>query len=235
MLKIFFEQCRKVDLLTNEASSVAQDLYAWLRLPHPATTRSDIVHLIALVDSLLAPVPVGEQFALTPWGEWVADFDRWTALVREREELRGKLKEYNELKLLALDLDLMNQKWLASQKAWFVPKWLHIANIRGCLKTARLDQTKPDPAKINEILKAAIRLRTVNSELAAVTQKARAIAFGLILGRGADYQLDHLILVRAWGVAFDERLAALVGENADWQNHFTNAHWRPFETRPCEL
>lgn len=209
-----FEQCRLVEFLTKEAILAARDLHGWLA-PRANATRIDIVHLVALVDSLLAPVPVGEQFALTPWGEWVAEFDRWTALVRERGELRSKLKEYDEVKLLALDLDLMNQKWLASQKAWFVPKWLHIAKIRGHLKTARPDQTKPDPRKIDEVFKAAFRLRSINADLAAATPRAEPI-LGPIWARG-EPQLDHLTVVRTWGVAFDERLAALTGENVQWQ------------------
>lgn len=210
-----FEQCREIEALTKQAAESSQDLHAWVHFPRAAATRSDIAHLVALVDSLLAPVPVGEQFALTPWTEWVRDLDRWTGLVRERVELRGRLKGYDEPKLLALNLDLLNQKWQASQKAWFLPKWLNIAGVRRQLQTARPDQTKPDPATIGEVLKAATRLRTINAELAGAALKADPL-LGPIWGRG-EPALDHLVQVRAWGVAFDERLAALVGNNADWQ------------------
>lgn len=209
-----FEQCREIQILTKQALEAAQDLHGWLHFPRAAATRGDIAHLIALVDSLLAPVPVGEQFALSPWPEWVADFDRWIALVRERVDLRRKLSGYDEPKLLALNLDLLNQKWQAAQKTWFLPKWLHIANVRRHLQTARSDQAKLDSATMGEVLKAALRLRTVNAELVAAVPKAEPL-LGPIWNRG-EPQLDHLIQVRAWGVAFEERLVSLAGEDSAW-------------------
>ena len=84
-----------------------------------AAARTDIAHLVALVDSLLAPAPVGEQFATARGRKWVAEFDQWTALVRERIDLRARLTGYDEPKLLALDLDMLSQKWQAAQKRGF--------------------------------------------------------------------------------------------------------------------
>jgi len=226
-----FEQCREIQILTKEAVEAAQDLHVWLHFPRAAATRGDIAHLIALVDSLLAPVPVGEQFALTPWSEWVADFDRWTALVRERVELRGKLTGYDEPKLLALNLDLLNQKWQAAQKAWFLPKWLDTTNVRRHLQTARPDQTRPDVVTMGEVLKAALRLRTVNAELVTAAPNAEPL-LGPIWSRG-EPQLDHLVQVRAWGVTFEERLGSLVGEDAVWLDQLRKLIGNLFKQGPA--
>jgi AAA domain/Protein of unknown function (DUF4011) len=95
-----------------------------------------------------------------------------------------------------------------------LPKWLHIANVRRHLQTARSDQTKLDAATMGEVLKAALRLRTVNAELVAAAPKAEPL-LGPIWSRG-ETQLDHLIQVRAWGVAFEERLVSLAGEDSAW-------------------
>ena len=74
-----FKQCQQMEFLTRQAIEAAHDLHTWIGFPRAAATRTDIGHLVALVDSLLAPAPVGEQFATTAWQEWVADLDQWTA------------------------------------------------------------------------------------------------------------------------------------------------------------
>ena len=211
-----FKQCQQMEILTRQAIEAAHDLHTWIDFPRAAATRTDIAHLVALVDSLLAPAPVGEQFAATAWQEWVADFDQWTALVRERIDLRARLTGFDEPKLLALDLDMLSQKWQAAQKSWFFPKWLRITSVRGQLRIVRSDQTRPDAAKMGEVLKAASRLRAINSELATASSKAETL-LGPVWSRG-EPQLDHLIQVRTWGVALHERLAALAGDDSDWMS-----------------
>ena len=208
------EQSRQLIDLTQQAIEAAHDLHKWLQFPRAAASRTDIVHLVALVDSLLAPAPVGEQFALAVWGEWVADFDKWTALVRERVELRARLTGYNEPNLLNLDLDILGQKWQAAQKAWFLPKCWGISGVRRQLQTARPDQTRPDKAKLGEVLKTASRLRVINDELTAASFKAESL-LGPVWNRG-EPQLDHLIQVRTWGAALHERLASLAGDDVAW-------------------
>jgi very-short-patch-repair endonuclease len=211
-----FKRCQEMEVLTRQAIEAANDLHTWIAFPRATATRTDIAHLVALVDSLLAPAPVGEQFAITAWQAWVGDLDKWIALVRERIDLRSQLTGYDEPKILALDLDMLSQKWQAAQKTWFLPKWLKISSIRRQLQTARPDQTKPDATKLGDVLKAALRLRVINGELAAANSKAEAL-LGPVWSRG-EPQLDHLIQVRTWGAALDERLAALAGDDADWMS-----------------
>ena len=69
---------------------------------------------------------------------------------------------------------------------------------------------------MGEVLKAALRLRAINSELATANSKAETL-LGPVWSRG-EPQLDHLIQVRTWGVALHERLAALAGDDADWMS-----------------
>ena len=138
------------------------------------------------------------------------------SLVRERIDLRARLTGYDESKILALDLDMLSQKWQAAQKTWFLPKWLKIASVRRQLQTARPDQTKPDADKLGEVLKAALRLRAINSELITANSKAETL-LGPVWSRG-EPQLDHLVQVRAWGAALHERLATLVGEDKEWMS-----------------
>ena len=57
---------------------------------------------------------------------------------------------------------------------------------------------------------------SINGELAAANSKAEAL-LGPVWSRG-EPQLDHLIQVRTWGAALDERLAALAGDDADWMS-----------------
>ena len=211
-----FEECRQLEILTKQGIEVAHDLHRWLQFPRAAASRTDIAHLVALVDSLLAPAPVGEQFATAVWHEWVGDLDKWTSLVCERKDLRTQFTGYDESKLFALDLDMLSQKWQAAQKTWFLPKWLKISSVRRQFQSARPDQTRPDATKLGEVVKAALRLRAINGELAAANSKAEAL-LGPVWSRG-EPQLEHLVQVRAWGVALHERLAALAGDDMDWMS-----------------
>jgi len=226
-----FKQCRQMDVLTRQATEAAADLHTWISFPRKAATRTDIAHLVALVDSLLAPAPVGEQFATAVWQEWVAELNQWIALVRERIELRKRLTGYDEPKLLALDLDMLNQKWQSAQKAWFAPKWLRMTYIRRHLRAARPDQTRPDPAKMGEVLTAVLRLRVINGELANANSKAEAL-LGPVWSRG-EPQLDHLVQVRTWGAALHERLAALVGEDKEWMSRLRELIANLFKQGPA--
>jgi very-short-patch-repair endonuclease len=209
-----FEQGRALGELTRTTIEVLRDLHLWIRFPRPAASRSDIANLVALVDTLTAGVPVAERFATTPWHEWVAKFDHWIAVVRERIELRKRLAGYEETKLLALDLDVLNQKCQVAQKTWFLPKWLHLAAVRKHLRTSRTDQAKPDIASMGEVVQAALRLRSINQELAGANGEAESL-LGPIWNRG-EPELDNLTQVRDWGSALHERIGTLAGADADW-------------------
>ena len=96
----------------------------------------------------------GAGFATTPWDTWSPSFDRWIALVRERSDLRAKLDGYDEAKLLALDLDLLQQKWKKAQSAWFLPKMLNTGSVRGNLRKALPDKVKPDEPGMGDVAAA---------------------------------------------------------------------------------
>lgn len=209
-----FEQSRIIEPLILEATRTFRDLQAWLKPPKQITTRTDIIHLVALVDSLITAVPISEEFITTPWPEWVGIFDQWVDLIRERIELRQKLTGYDEQKLLTLELDTINQKWLAAKGAWFLPKWFGTASVRSQLKIARPDHTKPEVTQLDGILLAALRLRTINRELATANPKA-TVLLGPIWA-GGEPKLEHLTHVREWGASLNERLLILIGDDYDW-------------------
>jgi very-short-patch-repair endonuclease len=209
-----FGSSRELCELINGAGEAARDLHTLLRFPRATVSRTELVHLVGLVDSLLGPLPVGTAFATAPRNEIVAALDGWIALVRERAGLRAKLKEYDEAKLLALDLDALQQRWESAQTAWFLAKWLRIGGVRRQLRTARPDNARPDVASLAAILKAALRLRTINASLASATPDAEAY-LGLIWARG-EPDGEALAIVRAWGEALHASMAACAGNDLDW-------------------
>jgi len=212
-----FKQCHEIQIILKVAIESARDLHTWIGFPRATATRTDIVRLVAFVDSLLAPMPIAEGFATTPWQEWVSDFDHWIRLVRECGELRSRLTGYEESKLISLDLEFLNKKFQSAQNAWFLPKWLHLSAVRRQLRTARPDQSQPDTTKMGDVLKDALRLRTINGELSASSAMAESL-LGPIWNQG-EPKIEHLTQVREWGAALNTRMAALVAEDTDWLAH----------------
>jgi very-short-patch-repair endonuclease len=77
--------------LATTTLDASRQLRTWLRCAGSTATRQELAHLGALVESLLAPEPVGAAFATTPWNQLATDLDSWIALARERADLRTKL------------------------------------------------------------------------------------------------------------------------------------------------
>ena len=85
--------------LAQSAADATRELRTWLHCPGSAVSKADMANLLALVDSLLTPEPVGAAFATTPWDQLSAHLDAWIPLVRERCELRDKLAEIHKIKV----------------------------------------------------------------------------------------------------------------------------------------
>ena len=209
-----FERGGELAALITTAVKASHDLYAWLRLRNPTASRAEIVNRIQLVDSLVAPVPVAAAFVTTPWNKIASDLDGWIALVRERVNLRAKLKSYDEAKLLALDLDDLQQRWKSAQTSWFLIKWLLTLGVRRQLRTARLDNTSPDATTFTAVLQDALRLRAINAALTSATPLAESY-LGLVWAKG-EPDADSLVQTRAWGEALHAHMAACAGDNLDW-------------------
>ena len=86
------DRVRELAALTQGTIDASRDLRTWLRFSQTAAGHQELAHLLALAESLLAPEPVGSAFATTPWNQLAADLDTWIALLRERTELREKLR-----------------------------------------------------------------------------------------------------------------------------------------------
>lgn len=209
-----FAESRALGALTKNAVEASRALVKWFHAPRPTVSRRELAHWKALVDSLLAPHPVGAAFATTPWHEWVGELERWIALARERAELRRQLVGYEEAKLLALDLELLNRKWLAAQKSWFLPKWLRIGAVRRHLRSARPDMVRPDVAVLGGVLAAALRLRAINSDFISSAAKGEAL-LGAAWAKG-EADAAALAQIRIWGATLHEQIAIVVGDDTEW-------------------
>lgn len=208
------DRIRELSALTANALEATRELRTWLRCPNAAASRQELAHLGALVESLLAPEPVGAAFATTPWNQLAVDLETWIALTRERTELRAKLSAYDESKLLALDLDALQAKWSSAQTAWFLVKWFRIGNVRRQLRVARIDAAKPQVAALGSMLSDAQRLRAINAQLAAAAPTAQACLGGL-WSKG-EPSSDSLVRVCRWGEVFHARMLACAGGDLGW-------------------
>ncbi|MDB6066700.1 MAG: hypothetical protein JWR26_2908 [Pedosphaera sp.] len=107
------DRMRELGILTKNAAEAAHDLRKWLNFPKESANLAELVHVAALVSSLLAPESVGPSFAITPWNQLGADFNEWIALVQERGEHRVKLtpllKEQSQQ--LAITAQLACENW----------------------------------------------------------------------------------------------------------------------------
>ncbi|MCB1129744.1 MAG: DUF4011 domain-containing protein, partial [Verrucomicrobiae bacterium] len=75
---------------SRQTIEATQDLVKWLQVLHPLSRR-DLQHLDELLESLLAPEPVGPGFATTPWAQLSVDLETWCAWTGERGKLRAEL------------------------------------------------------------------------------------------------------------------------------------------------
>jgi very-short-patch-repair endonuclease len=208
------ELIRALVAQTTVTAEATHELRTWLRCPGESVSRRQLQDLRALTESLAAPEPVGPAFATTPWPQLEADLDRWIPLVRERAAVRSRLGGYDEAKLLALDLDALKAKWTLAQSSWFLMKWLRIGSVRRMLRTTRPDQSRPEVAQLGENLDDALRLRTINTELAAAAPIALA-CLGAVWAKG-EPDPEALAKARTWGEALHARMLACASDDLVW-------------------
>jgi very-short-patch-repair endonuclease len=200
--------------LATTTLDASRQLRTWLRCAGSTATRQELAHLGALVESLLAPEPVGAAFATTPWNQLSADLDNWIALTRERAERRARLTDYDETKLLTLELDALHSKWTSAQTAWFLAKWFRIGSVRRQLQPTRTDAAKPDVKTLGSILSDAQRLRAINTQLGAAAPTAQA-CLGVLWAKG-EPSADALVRAREWGEVLHPRMLACAGDDLGW-------------------
>jgi very-short-patch-repair endonuclease len=225
-----FQKGRELEVLLKAAASAADNLLWWLQAPVPQATREELVNLAALAESLLDTDEVGAGFATTPWETWSPSFDRWISLVRERSDLRAKLHGYDEAKLLALDLDLLHQKWKKAQSTWFLPKMLNTGSVRGNLRKALPSKVKPDESGMGAVVSSAIRLREINQELASIYITAESL-----LGKswkGGEPDSAQMARIRSWGETLHQRMGKVAGTNGAWLSSIQNLLVGHFQSGP---
>jgi len=208
------EQIGEVGGLARSVMAAADELRTWLQCAGTRTSRTELVHLADLADSLLHPEPVAGAFITKPWRSWVGDFDTWIALVGERLELRGRLVGYDEAALLALDLDGLHALWRTAQTAWAPIRWFRVGQVRRQLRTVRPDLTLPETSALEVLVRDALRLRQIQARLSTDAPTARE-CLGALWANG-EPSAEDLIRVRAWGESFHARLVACAGADLDW-------------------
>jgi very-short-patch-repair endonuclease len=209
-----FQKGRELEVLLKDASVAVAEVMVWLRAPTTGSTRAGILKLTALSETLLSSEEVGAAFSTAPWEKSFQELDRWVSLTLERVELRQRLRGYDESKLLALDLDVLDERWKKSQAAWFLPKILHLGFVRKHLRMALPEKVKPDAVKMGDIVTYSLRLRAINGEMG----KAGSTAVALLgrSWRNGEPDGDHLARIRAWGETLHQRLAEVAGDDAGW-------------------
>jgi very-short-patch-repair endonuclease len=75
---------------SRSAIEASRELLGWMQYNHPLS-KDGVRRLLELIESLLAPEPVGPSFATTPWAQLSADLEAWSAWTTERKGLRATL------------------------------------------------------------------------------------------------------------------------------------------------
>lgn len=210
-----FQKARELEILRDRAAHATSPVLAWLKKPNSDITSEQLRRLVDLAECLLESETVGPAFATDPWQHTAELLEHWILLVREREDLRSKINDYDEAKLLALDLDLLQKKCNKALTAWFFPKILNIGWVRKQLRLALPDKVKPDPLLMGEIVSTALRLREINNILGSVTTTAIKL-----LGqswRDGEPKGDELSIIRAWGERLHLRLDRLASKDHEWR------------------
>jgi len=209
------QKARELEIFRAQAAQETSLVLTWLKKPDLDITREQLRRLVDLAECLLESEPVGAAFATEPWHSTAVLLDHLILLVRERVELRSRIDGYDEAKLLALDLDLLQKKWNKGLTAWFLPKILNTGWVRKQLSLALADKVKPDPLLMGEIVSTALRLREINNILSSATTAAIKL-----LGQswcGGEPKGEDLSLIRAWGERLHLRLDRLAGKQDGWR------------------
>ena len=207
-----FVKLREFSTLTRTATEASRELQKWLQFSGVSVNRAALVHRVLLVDCLSTTPPVPAPFATANWNEFVPFLDNLIALTSERANLRRALEKYEEAKLLALDLNELDQCWRSAQKTWFLPKLLKTSRVRKALRPARRDANRPEVTELTEVLQSSLRLRAINKSLADVASVAET-HLGLIWQQG-EPSPENLKQLRSWGENLHESFRKCAGEDA---------------------
>lgn len=199
------KQLEELRRLAAQLTECAAECRAWLSVPLTNQTKQELAHIDAIAASLLeTPADVGGPFATARWDHTRTELASWIELVRERSALREKLAQYDEGRLLALDLDSIERLWRSASTTWFLPKWLRTRRVRKDLRPARIDSASPPISELTTVLTSARRLRAINAELRHSAELAASL-LGPTWKKG-EPDAEELTRVAAWGGKLHERI-----------------------------
>lgn len=172
-------------------------LESFLSLSPEWRSREALLNRVLLVDCLIAPYPVPAAFIQAAWGEFANLIEKWIKLVGDRDGLRKTLKDYNEGKLLHLDLKMIHLAWSSAQSSWFFTKMLKTLKVQKFLRSASRNNQIPPKDTISIVIDAAIKLNAINAELAKAAPIGQKY-LGVIWVDG-EPDLETLERTRDWG------------------------------------
>jgi very-short-patch-repair endonuclease len=196
--------------LTDTALHATHELYSWMRRPSHSASRGDLSNALLLVDSLLAPRPVGRAFATTAWVSLERQLDSLVTLVRERVELRravGEVLEPEDGGTVAV----RPEKWSAPQEhqalqfgaelLLLIPRVAELASeLRVWLRAPQLYHSKQQLGHLDSLAKSLLETPTdVGGALATENWNATTRE----LGQWTDLVRERLLL-RGQLTAYDE-------------------------------
>ena len=236
------EQARSFAKTLEQTQAAARELSRWMAFKRPVTF-ADLARMDALAETLLAAVPVNAalvEIILAPidateaaddssgmsWPQLTEKMSGWVALLEEREKLRASLKDFDEARLLDLDLKKLQTLRNSGESAWFLAKWIRTSAVHRELRSSSPDNHLPEKDKDAQVLTDALRLKEVN---AALDAEAATIAnllgplwssatngtFGAGTISGATLEQ-----VRLWSEALHSRVMACADGDAKWLGRF---------------
>lgn len=210
------EQIKTFAKTITETNEAVRELCTWMAFNRPVNYR-DLARFDALIETLQAKVPVnqtlleitlgcaGDNSAET-WPQLAPKMSGWVALLAEREKLRASLRNFEEARLLQLDLANLQKKWSAGETAWFLAKWIQTSAVIRELRKTRTNNSALEKNAVPEVLTNALRLKEVNAAL-----DADAASMAKLLGplwSNGTITAATLEQVRFWNEALHSQTAA---------------------------
>ncbi len=205
----------------DSTANATRELRAALEVAGVTLSLSHLHQLFELSESLIAPLDVGREFFTSTWSSWREKLERWTALARERAQLRKALSDYDEARLLALDLDRLQADVRSAPISWFLGRWLRIRRVTKQLASARRDLSPPVVTSLVLTVESALRLRAITAELSS-DQALASQHLGTAWNSGEPTP-ELLTQAASWGDVLHARLAALAGGDSSLQTRISGA------------
>jgi len=195
------------------AGAVANDFLAWAGSPDAGKSLPALGRWRELGGFLLpTPAFTAKEFLTTPWPQLADNLDTWTALARERAQLRARLQGYDLARLTTLPLGELLEKWKAAQSANWLKRRLACDAIRRKLLSCGAGSPPHEKIAIGQTLVDAIRLRELDARFSAAQASP---PLPLALWNNGEPDIGALEKARAWGATLHAHLRACAEDDTE--------------------